>query len=192
MTTTRHRGSFLPAHDDADKLDRTTLDQNQGLSSSEAGGQGLQVLGAFQDLSQERHRWGEAADGFLSLFSQKLIFRGIADEPTLRALELLSGDWEQPITTASRGGPDNSVTTSMTTQRVPELTAARIAKFHHRRALSMSPRGHHRVELTPFYVSPFWTAALSAAAPTEPAGEVIHLSDERTGTEPGTDPMVSR
>ncbi len=35
---------------------------------SEAGGQGLQVICVFQDISQVRRRWPRQAEGFMSLF----------------------------------------------------------------------------------------------------------------------------
>jgi len=41
---------------------------------SEGGGQGLVTLACLQDLSQARARWGEAAEGFLTLFGVKLLF----------------------------------------------------------------------------------------------------------------------
>jgi type IV secretory pathway TraG/TraD family ATPase VirD4 len=47
--------------------------------ASEGGGQGLVLLAALQDLSQARGRWGEAAEGFVTLFGTKLILPGIAD-----------------------------------------------------------------------------------------------------------------
>ena len=44
---------------------------------SEAGGQGLHVLAAVQDLSQVKARWGlEVAEGFLSLFGHVLVLGG--------------------------------------------------------------------------------------------------------------------
>ena len=39
--------------------------------AAEGGGQGVVTLACLQDLSQARVRWGEAADGFFSLFSTK-------------------------------------------------------------------------------------------------------------------------
>ncbi len=59
---------------------------------SEGAGQGLLVLACLQDLSQARARWGQAADGFLSLFGTTVVLRGIADTSTLRDLSALAGD----------------------------------------------------------------------------------------------------
>jgi type IV secretory pathway TraG/TraD family ATPase VirD4 len=69
---------------------------------SEGAGQGLIVLACLQDLSQARARWGQAADGFLSLFGTTVVLRGIADTATLRDLSALAGDHEVATTTVSR------------------------------------------------------------------------------------------
>ena len=61
---------------------------------SEGAGQGLLVLACLQDLSQARGRWGQAADGFLSLFGTTVVLRGIADTATLRDISALAGDRE--------------------------------------------------------------------------------------------------
>ena len=60
--------------------------------AAEGGGQGLMTLACLQDLSQARARWGEVADGFFSLFNQKLIFPGIGDQRTLALVSALAGD----------------------------------------------------------------------------------------------------
>jgi hypothetical protein len=69
---------------------------------SEGAGQGLLVLACLQDLSQARARWGQAAEGFLSLFGTTIVLRGIADTSTLRDLSALAGDHEVRSTTVSR------------------------------------------------------------------------------------------
>jgi type IV secretory pathway TraG/TraD family ATPase VirD4 len=58
---------------------------------SEGGGQGLTTLACFQDLSQAKQRWGQAADGFLSLFGTTVVLPGIGDVGTLDALSVLAG-----------------------------------------------------------------------------------------------------
>jgi hypothetical protein len=60
--------------------------------AAEGGGQGLMTLACLQDLSQARARWGEVAEGFFSLFNQKLIFPGIGDQRTLALVSALAGD----------------------------------------------------------------------------------------------------
>jgi type IV secretion system protein VirD4 len=67
--------------------------------AAEGGGQGLRLLACLQDLSQARARWGEVADGFFSLFNQKLIFPGIGDQRTLGLVSALGG--EQQVQTQS-------------------------------------------------------------------------------------------
>ncbi len=69
---------------------------------SEGAGQGLLTLACLQDLSQARARWGQAADGFLSLFGTTVVLRGIADTATLRDLSALAGDHAVATTTVSR------------------------------------------------------------------------------------------
>jgi type IV secretory pathway TraG/TraD family ATPase VirD4 len=69
---------------------------------SEGAGQGLLVLACLQDLSQARARWGQAADGFLSLFGTTVVLRGIADTATLRDLSALAGSHQVRSTTISR------------------------------------------------------------------------------------------
>ena len=72
---------------------------------SEGGGQGVLTMACLQDLSQARVRWGEAADGFLSLFGTTVVLPGIGDVRTLQALSALSGEEDVPITSVSRPVP---------------------------------------------------------------------------------------
>ncbi len=88
---------------------------------SEGGGQGLQVLACLQDLSQARVRWGDAAQGFLSLFGVKVILPGIGDLPTLELVSQLGGEIDVPVRSVSRswgrGGRGPSLTVSTRRQR---------------------------------------------------------------------------
>jgi len=61
---------------------------------SEGGGQGVVTLACLQDLSQARARWGQKADGFLSLFGTTVVLPGIGDVKTLETLSVLAGDHE--------------------------------------------------------------------------------------------------
>ena len=70
---------------------------------SEAGGQGLHVLACLQDLSQARVRWGEAAEGFLSLFQTKLILPGVCDPKTLEAISLVLGEYDRQLVSHTLG-----------------------------------------------------------------------------------------
>ena len=70
---------------------------------SEGGSQGVLTVGCLQDLSQARARWGNAADGFLSLFGAKLILPGIGDGATLELISRLGGELDVPAPSVSRG-----------------------------------------------------------------------------------------
>lgn len=58
---------------------------------SEGASQKVLLLGALQDLSQARLRWGEASSGFVTLFGSVIVFPGIADMATLHQLSEISG-----------------------------------------------------------------------------------------------------
>jgi type IV secretion system protein VirD4 len=72
---------------------------------SEGGSQGVLTLACLQDLSQARARWGQAADGFLSLFGTKLVMPGIGDLSTLELVSKLGGEIDLPVRSVSRGSP---------------------------------------------------------------------------------------
>jgi len=71
---------------------------------SEGGGQGVVTLACLQDLSQARARWGQKADGFLSLFGTTVLLPGIGDVRTLETFSMLAG--EREIQTRSVSLPD--------------------------------------------------------------------------------------
>jgi len=75
-----------------------------GLPSlaAEGGGQGLVTVACLQDLSQARTRWGDAAEGFFSLFNHKIIFPGIGDYRTLQLVSALAGDVQVPVRSVNR------------------------------------------------------------------------------------------
>ncbi len=70
--------------------------------AAEGGGQGLVTLACLQDLSQARSRWGDAAEGFFSLFNTKIIFPGIGDHRTLKLVSDLVGEAQVPILSVSK------------------------------------------------------------------------------------------
>ncbi len=92
---------------------------------SEGGGQGLLTMACLQDLSQARTRWGQAAEGFFSLFGTKVVLPGVGDMRTLEAVSRLAGQVDVPVrsVTASpwwTGRPGVSVTRSWRRQaRLP-------------------------------------------------------------------------
>lgn len=103
---------------------------------SEGGSQGVLTFACLQDLSQARQRWGDAADGLLSLFGAKVVLPGIADMTTLELVSRLGGEVDvpsmsvtrSPIWSPARGAP--SVTWSNQRQRRLPLDA-----------VSQQPRG---------------------------------------------------
>jgi hypothetical protein len=127
---------------------------------SEGAGQGLLVLACLQDLSQARGRWGQAADGFLSLFGTTVVLRGIADTSTLRDISALAGDREVEATTVSRAvdrwgrlRPSVSVGSGRET-RLPVDAVARGAPG---RALVLGPHKEvEQVRLTPAHEHSPW------------------------------------
>lgn len=95
---------------------------------AEGGSQGLVVVACLQDLSQARARWDRAADGFLTLFTHKVVLPGIGDTVTLRAIRILAGDTDiavQSVNATDTLIPKSSTTWS--TQRRPRLPEDRIA-----------------------------------------------------------------
>jgi len=72
---------------------------------SEGGGQGVVTLACLQDLSQARARWGQKADGFLSLFGTTVVLPGIGDVKTLETLSVLAGDHEVQTRSISAPAP---------------------------------------------------------------------------------------
>lgn len=145
---------------------------------SEAGGQGLQVMACFQDLSQARERWGAAADGFLTLFGTKVIFPGIGDKRTLEALSTLVGDWDRPFIALNHStgqsrqfglplgaqlGRSRTTALEYSTKREALLSASEIANVPEGCALTVRAHRWGIVETTPYFRAEPWPAALAAA-----------------------------
>lgn len=95
---------------------------------SEAGGQGVAVLACIQDLSQARYRWGDRADGLLTLFGTKVVLGGVADQATLELVSRLGGEADVPLPSVTRGSwwrPTASETWSLHRQRRLPVDAVR-------------------------------------------------------------------
>ena len=127
---------------------------------SEAGGQGLHIVAAFQDLTQARARWGKAADGFLTLFPDKLILPGVNDKPTTDMLSAMSGEYDrmtvgvsEPGRSRTGWGPASKSEPgySYSTQRTPVLTTADISGLPPGQGLHWSPRGWELITLNPWW-----------------------------------------
>ena len=131
---------------------------------SEAGGQGPHLVVAFQDLSQARARWGQAAAGFLTLFPEKLILPGMNDRATADMLSKMSGKHDrmtisvnQPGRTFRHSGATrlSSSTTqpgySYHTHRTPVLSIADITGIPPGQGLYYGPRGWDLITLNPWW-----------------------------------------
>lgn len=161
---------------------------------SEGGGQGVVTLACLQDLSQARARWGQRADGFLSLFGTTVVLPGIGDVKTLETLSVLAGDHEVtrtsiscPVPGAGEGlasslvrrlvhGPGarqsdrtpTLTTSSVQRRRLPPDVAARGEKGT---ALVVDERNRVSwVQLTPCYESRPWCWVIDSNGPARERG----------------------
>ncbi len=136
---------------------------------SEAGGQGLHVLVCLQDLSQARTRWGQAAEGFVSLFQTKLILDGVSDPHTLEAVSLALGEYDRQLVsqTISRSEvghrfyekttpPTDSESVTYQTQRQRTLPPGEIAHLPPGRGLLLRGTRWSLLGLTPWHRSEPW------------------------------------
>jgi type IV secretion system protein VirD4 len=97
---------------------------------AEGGSQGLVIAACLQDLSQARARWGAAADGFLTLFTNKVLLPGIADTTTLKAVSILAGEIDVPVPTVGYStGRNRGQSSSWTSRRQPRLPADQVANL---------------------------------------------------------------
>jgi type IV secretory pathway TraG/TraD family ATPase VirD4 len=130
---------------------------------SDGASQGLLTLACLQDLSQANARWGQAADGFMSLFGTKVILPGIGDLRTLELVSALAGEADVPVRSVSKSpwrprtrGPRSSVTTS--TRRQRRLPVDSVAQGRAGHALLVDgPKAPGWVRLTPWYATPPWS-----------------------------------
>jgi hypothetical protein len=141
---------------------------------SEAGGQGLHVIAAVQDLSQVRGRWGgEVADGFLSLFQHVLVLGGVRDTRTLEAISTICGDYDRTQTTRTKTRSratfrpwqlgSTSIAHGTNTQRQRRLDAGDIYALDDGTALHLHGSGWRPVRLAAHYAHPRWQRVLAAA-----------------------------
>jgi type IV secretory pathway TraG/TraD family ATPase VirD4 len=137
---------------------------------AEGGSQGLVPLACFQDLSQARVRWGQAADGFLSLFGVKVVLPGIGDIRTLELVSRLGGEGDVPIRSVSRrrwlvGRPGVTVTSS--TRRQRRLPVEAVAQLPPGTAILMDgAKAPTWLRLTPWYTTPPFAGVARVARPT--------------------------
>jgi type IV secretory pathway TraG/TraD family ATPase VirD4 len=155
---------------------------------SEAGGQGLHVIAAVQDLSQVRGRWGgEVADGFLSLFQHVVVLGGVRDTRTLEAVSTICGayDHTRATTSRSRSRPtfkpwqpgSTSVTHGQDVTRRRRLDAGDIYALDDGTALHLHGSGWRPVRLAAHYAHPRWQRVLAAAP------DYLHIRDQQPDSE---------
>jgi len=131
---------------------------------SEAGGQSLHVIVGIQDLSRARSRWGQAADGFLTLFPTKVVLNGVIEPYTLDALSNASGEYDRLMMGYSEStsyvGQYNipirqqNPNYSMTRQKV--LHQGDIASLPAGKALLFEGADWYLVNISMHYSDPLW------------------------------------
>jgi type IV secretion system protein VirD4 len=130
---------------------------------SEGGSQGVITMACFQDLSQARARWGQEAEGFMTLFGTNVVLGGIRDIRTLDQISRLAGDLEVPHNSVTRrpwpvGRQHTSVTYS--THRQPRLPVDLIAQLPPGQSILLNgPRPPSLLQLTPWFLTPPFTEA---------------------------------
>jgi type IV secretory pathway TraG/TraD family ATPase VirD4 len=127
---------------------------------SEAGGQGLHLVVALQDMSQARARWGDsAAEGFLTMFPDKLILAGMNDRATAEMMSKASGEFDRMTvavsTVADRtrfgAARQHEHTRSYSSSRAPVLSVADITGVPAGQGLHWNPGGWQLLTLTPWW-----------------------------------------
>ncbi|MCL5948009.1 MAG: type IV secretory system conjugative DNA transfer family protein [Actinobacteria bacterium] len=178
--------------------------------ASEGRGQGIIALVSLQDLSQARNRWGrDNASGFMTLFGTAIVFRGIKDIDTLKAIETLAGEHpvmehsvSTPLTrqgflrhlsnaTSRNRTPREATQTSSAVMR-PVLPADTIARGLPGHAIVIDENaGYSLVETTPYdRCEPFRTAVQQAGR--IPAGTTAPLRDKMKDLMDSTELIAGR
>ena len=138
--------------------------------ASTAGGQGLHLVVAVQEPNQVRARWGQAGDGFLTMFPDKLILSGMADDRWATMLSKMSGEYDRMTANVSAGSrarqqrtgllfdvqtgsSDADPAISYSTQRTAQLSVADITTLPAGRALMFGRAGWKLIHLRPFDAS---------------------------------------
>ena len=138
--------------------------------AAEGGGQGLITLACLQDLSQARSRWGDAADGFFSLFNAKIVFPGIGDHRTLQLISALAGEDEVTMrsVTAPHWGTafldkrSSLPTTSTSVTWRPRLSVAEVARGRTGCALLIEGSTMEWVAIIPWWNHHLWSSVIRA------------------------------
>ncbi len=141
--------------------------------AAEGGGQGLVTLACLQDLSQARERWGQAAEGFFTLFGVKEVLPGVADRRTLELISALAGDHEVKKLTVTRSvGEWGQVrpSTSVGTEFRPRLPIDAIARGRPGHALLINGSEIGQVRLLPWWRQAYWAQLVN---PTDSSTEEL-------------------
>lgn len=80
--------------------------------ASTAGGEGVQLVTIYQDLSQLRHRYGTEWGSIASNHVAKVILPGVSDPETLRYFSTVIGDEEFKATSTTTGAGRTTTTAS--------------------------------------------------------------------------------
>jgi type IV secretion system protein VirD4 len=141
--------------------------------AAEGGGQGLITLACLQDLSQARARWGDAAEGFFSLFNVKIVFPGIGDHRTLQLISALAGDEEVSVRTVNmphwaaafleKRSALPTTTTSVTWR--PRLSVADVARGRPGCALVIEGSAMTYAVVIPWWSHPHWSTVIRSDRP---------------------------
>jgi type IV secretion system protein VirD4 len=136
---------------------------------SEGGSQGLLTVGAIQDLSQARQRFGvELGKGWLTLWQNKIILPGIMDKDTLDLLSELAGEFDRETWTQNydwdSSGKDPNRSWSRSHDRRRRVPIDMIYSGHPQSpdlALVFLHGGKWQwLYMTPYYRSPPWAHCL--------------------------------
>jgi type IV secretion system protein VirD4 len=129
--------------------------------AAEGGGQGLVTMACLQDLSQARARWGQAAEGFFTLFGVKVVLPGVADRRTLELISALAGDHQIEKTTVTRSvGEWGRIrpAVSQSTEFRPQRPLDAIARGRPGHALLIEGSHMGEVALVPWWQHQHWSA----------------------------------
>ena len=157
------------------------------IIASTAGGQGLHLVVAVQEPNQVRERWGQAGDGFLTLFPEILVLSGMRDERWTQQISRMSGEYDRMTSSLSMGQrshhsrhgllfntptgvSDSGPGISYQTQRTAQLSVADVANIPAGRGLYLHQHGWQLLTLN-FYDQPHSAAQTSIDADV-PAGEI--------------------
>jgi type IV secretion system protein VirD4 len=89
--------------------------------ASTAGGEGIQLVTIYQDLSQLRHRYGTEWGSIASNHVAKVVLPGVTDPETLAYFSTTVGD-EEVLMPSTSSGKDGKRSTSESVQRRPILS----------------------------------------------------------------------